>query len=142
MTRIDFYHGATDKIQTACRLVNELHQGGRRILVYAPDETVAAQLDRQLWSQPATGFLPHCRLESSLASETPVLIGSSATSLTEAPHHDVLINLDGELPPVFARFDQLVEIVGTADADRQPARERFKFYRDRGYALQTHNLSA
>jgi DNA polymerase-3 subunit chi len=47
---------------------------GRKVLIYAPDDRVAAQVDRQLWSQPATGFVPHCRAGDTLAGETPVII--------------------------------------------------------------------
>lgn len=139
MTGIDFYHGAQDKVQAACRLIGDLHARGRRILVYAPDEALAAQVDRMLWVQPPTSFVPHCRIGSPLAAETPILIGGS---LDESRHHEVLVNLDGDLPPAFSRFEQLIEIVGTDEADRQPARARFKFYRDRGYALQVHDLAA
>ncbi len=137
MTRIDFYHGAGDKVQTASRLVGELYAQGRKVLVYVQADTLATQVDRLLWVQPATGFVPHCRIGAALAAETPVVIGDS---LDDAAHHDVLVNLDGELPPVFSRFEQLVEIVGTDETDRGPARERFKFYRDRGYAITAHDL--
>ncbi|HMM53836.1 MAG TPA: DNA polymerase III subunit chi [Candidatus Desulfobacillus sp.] len=138
MTRIDFYHGAADKLQSACRLIGELHAHGCRVLVYAPDEELAARTDRQLWVQPATGFLPHCRAGDPLAAETPVVIGGT---LDAAAHHEVLLNLGGELPPAFSRFDRLVEIVSNDEADRGPARERFKFYRDRGYAIEAHDLA-
>ena len=138
MTRIDFHHGASDKVQAACRLIGELYAEGRTVLVYAPSDSLAAQVDRQLWVQPATGFMPHCRIGAALAAETPVVIGGS---LEDAAHHDVLVNLDGDLPPAFSRFDRLVEIVGTDEADRLPARERFKFYRDRGYAITAHDLA-
>ena len=67
----------------------------------------------------------------------PIVIGGS---LDDAAHHDVLLNLGDELPPAFSRFEQLVEIVGTDEAERGPARERFKFYRDRGYAIAAHDL--
>ncbi len=137
MTSIDFYHGAGDKVQTACRLIGELYAQGRKVLVYAQADSLAAQLDRQLWVQPATGFVPHCRISAALSAETPIVIGGS---LDDAAHHDVLVNLDGELPPAFSRFEQLVEIVGTDETDRGPARERFKFYRDRGYAITAHDL--
>ncbi len=137
MTRIDFYHGAGDKVQTACHLIGELYAQRRRILVYARTDSQAAQVDRQLWIQPATGFIPHCRIGASLSPETPVVIGDS---LDDAAHHDVLVNLGGDLPPTFSRFEQLVEVVGLDEADRGPARERFKFYRDRGYAIAAHDL--
>jgi DNA polymerase-3 subunit chi len=139
VTGIDFYHGARDKAQAACRLIGDLYAKGRQVFVYSPEEAMASQVDRMLWTQAATGFIPHCRAGAPLAAETPILIGSSLDGLQQ---HDVLVNLDGELPPAFSRFEQLIEIVGTDDADRQPARARFKFYRDRGYALQAHDLSA
>jgi DNA polymerase-3 subunit chi len=107
-------------------------------MVYAPGEAVAAQIDRLLWTQPPTGFVPHCRSASPLAAETPVVIGAS---IEEVSHHDVLVNLDGDLPPAFARFERLIEIVGGDTADRLPARERYRFYRERGYPLSAHNLT-
>ncbi len=137
MTGIDFHHSAADKLQAACRLVGELYAQGRRVLVYAPSEGMAAQVDRMLWMQPATGFLPHCRAADALAPETPIVIGGS---LDDEAHHDVLVNLDGDLPQAFSRFSQLVEIVGQDDDDKTRARARVKFYRDRGYAIVYHDL--
>lgn len=134
MTLVEFHHDAADKLGLACRLIGRLFQGGRRVVVFAPDGAIAQRLDQLLWSQPALGFVPHVAAGHRLAAETPVVI---AARLDDAPHDDVLVNLDGELPPGFARFRQLVEIVGTDDADRLPARQRFKFYRDRGYELRT-----
>ena len=138
MTSIDFYHGANDKVQAACRLIGDLYAEGRKVLVYAPADATAVQVDRLLWVQPSIGFVPHCRSDSPLAAETAILIGAS---LDDTRHHDVLVNLDGDLPPAFSRFERLIEIVGTDDADRQPARARYKFYRDRGYPLTTHDLN-
>jgi DNA polymerase-3 subunit chi len=137
VTNIDFYHGANDKLQTACRLIGELYAQKRKVLVYAPTEELATRIDRLLWCQPATGFTPHCALGARLAAETSIVIGAT---LGDDAHHDVLVNLDGELPQGFSRFERLIEIVGTDETDRAPARERYKFYRDRGYPLQTHQL--
>ena len=39
-----------------------------------PGRSGHGALDRLLWAQPATGFLPHCRLGSPLAAETPVIV--------------------------------------------------------------------
>lgn len=125
-------------MHAACRLVGELHAQGRQVLIFAPEAALAAEIDRQLWTQPATGFLPHCRCEDALAAQTPVLIGAR---LEDDVPHDVLINLNGELPPAFARYEQLIEIVGETEEDRAPARERFRFYRERGYAITTHDLT-
>ena len=58
------------------------------------------------------------------------------------PHHEVLVNLGGGQPPWFASFERLVEVVGSDDDDRAGARERWRFYRERGYALERHDLAA
>ncbi|MBS1172594.1 MAG: polymerase chi subunit, partial [Proteobacteria bacterium] len=77
--------------------------------------------------------------DSTLAAETPVLI---AGSLELPGHDDVLINLDGELPSGFSRFQRLIEIVGNDEADRIQARGRYKHYRDRGYELNARDIGA
>jgi DNA polymerase-3 subunit chi len=51
------------------------------------------------------------------------------------------VNLHPESPPSFSRFERLIEIVGTDDDDRQQARGRFRFYRDRGYEIHHHDLA-
>ena len=57
------------------------------------------------------------------------------------PHDQVLLNLRDEWPQFFSRFQRLVEIVSLDEEDRRLARERYKFYRDRGYEIQKHDLS-
>ena len=56
-------------------------------------------------------------------------------------HEQVLVNLCPESPPVFSRFERLIEIVGLDEAERDLARTRFRFYRDRGYDIRTHDLA-
>jgi DNA polymerase-3 subunit chi len=138
MTRIDFYFEAEDKLQIACRLSAKAAQQKLRVLIYAPDEAQAQRIDKLLWTWQATGFLPHCMTRSPLAAQTPVLITHDPD---DAPHDEVLLNLHFEWPPAFSRFQRLVEIVGRDDEDRTAARGRFRFYRDRGYEIASHDLS-
>jgi DNA polymerase-3 subunit chi len=56
-------------------------------------------------------------------------------------HEQVLVNLCPECPPVFSRFERLIEIVSLDEAERDLARARFRFYRDRGYDIHTHDLA-
>ena len=138
MTRIDFYHDAEDRLAIACRLVAKAVQQKLRVVVYSPDAAVADTVDRMLWTTPPIAFVPHCRAGHRLAAETPVLI--SADDDHASTHEDVLVNLHDEWPPSFARFHRLIEIVGREDADRQRARARFRFCKDRGYPIHAHNL--
>ena len=138
MTRIDFYFEAEDKLQVACRLSAKAAQQELRVLIYTADEALAQRIDRLLWTWQATGFLPHCMTRSPLAAETPVLITHDPE---DTPHDEVLLNLHSAWPPAFSRFQRLVEIVGRDAQDREAARARFRFYRDRGYAIAKHDLS-
>lgn len=139
MTRIDFYHEADDRLQVACRLVAKAMQQTLRVAIYAPQRDTADAIDNMLWTVPPTGFIPHCAADHPLAAETPVVIVQNEADVGD--HDDVLINLHHEWPPIFARFRRLVEIVSREESDKQHARARFRFYKDRGYAIRTHNLA-
>jgi DNA polymerase-3 subunit chi len=137
VTEILFYTFADDPLDVARRVAAKAYGQGRQVMIYAPDATMADAIDRLLWTTPALGFVPHCRDNDALAGETPVLIGSNPDALRSA---DVMINLHTEQPPAFARFERLVEIVGLDEARVEQGRERYRFYKTRGYALKTHDL--
>jgi DNA polymerase-3 subunit chi len=138
MTRISFLHGAGDRLQAAVAWLAQAAHSGRRVLVYAPQERDLEHLDRLLWALPATGFTPHCKNGAALATETPVVLTGS---LEQPVHDECLLNLSAEVPPAFSRFEHLVEIVSTSDPDKIAGRERFRFYRERGYPLEAKDIS-
>jgi DNA polymerase-3 subunit chi len=138
MTQIDFYTHVEDKLRTACRLAAKAYSTEQRVLVCCPDADIAGRLDRLLWTTPAIGFIPHCLASDALAPETPILIDYLGG---EPAHDQILLNLRPEWPPLFSRFQRLIEVVSLDDEDRRLARERYKFYRDRGYEIRTHDLS-
>ena len=43
-------------------------------------------------------------------------------------------------PPFFSRFERLAEIVSLDEADVASGRERWKFYKARGYEIRSFNL--
>ncbi|MDE0854558.1 MAG: DNA polymerase III subunit chi [Nevskia sp.] len=144
MTRVDFYilpeggkppEGAA---MTACKLCDKAAAGGQRVYVYAPDAAVADTLDSLLWSFRQGSFIAHERAGAALQEPLPaVLIGAG-----EPPdsHHGVMVNLGADVPAFFSRFERVLEIVDGDAAQRAKSRERYKFYRDRGYELSSHNL--
>ncbi|HSQ05721.1 MAG TPA: DNA polymerase III subunit chi [Burkholderiales bacterium] len=138
MTQIDFYTHVEDKLHTAARLVVKAYRQRLRLTVLFDNAEAAQQFDRMLWIAPAIGFVPHCYANDPLARVTPILVDYRGA---EVINDDVLVNLGAERPAAFSRFRRLVEIVALDDADRHAARERYKFYRDRGYDIRTHDLS-
>jgi len=136
MTSIDFYFNAEDRLQVACRLAGKAVKQNQRLLIYAPDAETAGRIDKMLWTWPAIGFVPHCAVHAPLAAETPVLIASG----DEAPERcELLLNLGADCPPHFERFPRLLEVVDASE--REAGRNRYRFYRERGYKITNHDLA-
>ena len=144
MTRVDFYilpEGAKPPegaAMTACKLCDKATSGGQQVYIYAPDAEMAGSIDSLLWSFRQGSFIAHERLGAPLQAPLPlVLIGDA-----EPPeaYHQVMINLGAEVPAFFSRFERVLEVVDGDASQRAKSRERYKFYRDRGYELVSHNL--
>lgn len=143
MTRVDFYilpeGDAENGAVTATKLCDKAAAQGLRIYVHAPDAAEAENLDGALWSLRQGSFLAHERY-SGQAAEEPLPMIYFGEGEPPASHHDVLINLGLDVPAFFSRFERVCEIVAGEPAARAKSRERYKFYKDRGYELKTHNL--
>jgi DNA polymerase III subunit chi len=138
VTKVDFYTGSKDKLRTACQLSHKAMQKGVRTVISLPDAATVDALDKLLWHYPATAFIPHCRSDAENAETVPVVLNSGSDKF---PHHDLLISLHNECVPYFSRFERVIEIVNSDAEDSRLGRERFKFYRDRGYELSHIDLS-
>lgn len=136
MTKVDFYTGSDDKLRTACQLSQKAMQNGLRVLLHVPDEATADKLDKLLWHFPATAFMPHCRSQDADAATMRIVIGHDDTF----PHSELLISLHDVCLPFFSRFERVIEIVGQNDEDAKQGRERYGFYRDRGYEMRHFDL--
>jgi len=145
MTRVDFYvlsHGSDQQRSVfACRLAEKALRLGHGIYVHTRSAAATARLDELMWTYRDGSFLPHLPTENAASTDpagrTPVLLGHD-----EAPadRTDLMINLGAEVPLFFSRFERVAEIVSGENEDRALARDRFRFYRDRGYSLNTHRL--
>ena len=135
MTRVDFHSKVPDKLLYACRLVRKARAADMRVVVLTQDRNQLEVLDAALWTFSAQDFLPHVMADDELAAQTPVILTDDAH--TALPHHQVLINLSGETPAHFARFERLFEIISTDEDDLAAGRERYRQYQQRGYSL-TH----
>ncbi|HEX8011019.1 MAG TPA: DNA polymerase III subunit chi [Casimicrobiaceae bacterium] len=138
MTSIDFYTHVTDRLAVAARLVAKAFAQHGSVRVLTPDPATTDTLDRALWLKPPIAFLPHCRVGSALAGQTPIWVDDIDDHPGPAV---VLINLKAAAPSFFSRFERLVEIVGLDEADVAAGRNRYRYYRERGYELRTHSLA-
>ena len=143
MTRVDFYvldeNGSLSREQFVCRLLEKAYHKSHKIYLQTQNQAQAQHLDRLIWTYQQGSFLPHIQLEanSKVDKLTPIQISYGAD---QCPHDDVLINLATEVPLFFSRFHRVAEIIPADTTLRTQARERFRFYRDRGYTLHTHSI--
>jgi DNA polymerase III subunit chi len=134
MTRIDFHTNVGDALLYACRLVRKAYLADQQVVVLAEPARLRA-FDEMLWTFSPLEFVPHCMADNAVAAQTPIVL---AADLERAPHHRVLLNLGAAVPPQFARFERLLEVIGDASEELASGRERYRFYRDRGYTLNNY----
>jgi DNA polymerase III subunit chi len=136
LTRIDFYQTSGDEHAFACRLIDMVYRKGRQIYVHTSTEELARTLNEQLWTFKEDSFVPHSL--HSEAMDVPIKIGFDHEP---EEHQDVLINLSGQIPHFFSRFDRVAEIVPVDQNSRKSARENYAYYKERGYVLNYHEIS-
>lgn len=147
MTRIDFYiieEGSEAATETfICRLTEKAWSQNNAVYIHALDAQHATKYDELLWTFNHDSFVPHQQIQNETEQNkiNNVLIGHQMTENTPITYHDVLINLNHETPSFFSQFERVAEIITTDETSRSKGRERYQFYRDRGYALETHKLS-
>ncbi|MGQ0656598.1 MAG: DNA polymerase III subunit chi [Chromatiales bacterium] len=141
MTRIDFHVlPATGDIETdrwACKLTAKASRQGHRVYIQATSEAQARRLDELLWTFRDVSFLPHGLIGEGNEGVT-ILVGHGDTP---PPENEVMINLAHPVPSFFSRFERVVEIVAADEEGRARARERYRFYQERGYSLTSHNIN-
>jgi len=133
MTRIIFYTNLNDKHTTLTALVQQALEKRHQVTILAENEKTACATSDILWESSAIGFIPNVLSSHALASETPVVIDWQEKALFQ---DDILINLTQEQLISFSRFRELIELVGNNEDDKVAARQRYKFYRDRGYEIK------
>ena len=83
--QVDFYQLAgTPAEQVIGSIGDKLLSGDGRLLVVAEDEVFLARLDRVLWDQEVTGFLPHGVAGGSDDSRQPILLSTSPDAPNQA----------------------------------------------------------
>ena len=142
MTKVDFYLlsgvGPAVRETMACKLVDKVYRMKHNIYIHTDSETNAQQLDNVLWTFKPGSFIPHSICKPGIPCKEPVIIGYQ----DQPPeYHDVLVNLSDDVPLFFSQFNRVAEFVDADENARTMARTRFKFYKDRGYELKTHELS-
>jgi DNA polymerase-3 subunit chi len=101
---IDFYQlGGTALEPVIASIAGKLLADGGRLLIVADDEGLLARLDRALWDQGGTSFLPHAIAGGTDDARQPILLSTSP----DAPNlaRNMLI-ADGEWREAALTYDR------------------------------------
>ncbi len=110
--------------QAAVRLAAWHYAQGRRVLLLAPDQLSAEELDRMLWTFEPNSFIPHEQAGGADQAVEPVLIATASENLNQA---SVLIMLKPEEPEELSGYTHLIYFVPAEQGDAlMEARERYK----------------
>ena len=102
--QVDFYQlGGTPAEQVIANLAEKVLASDGRLLVVGADEAFLTRLDRMLWDQGPTGFLPHALAGGTDDARQPILLSTSP----DAPNlaRNILI-ADGEWRDAALTYDR------------------------------------
>lgn len=136
--RVAFHFNAVDPLGYTCRLIQKALGKGARLVVCAP-HSVLQQLDEKLWAWSEAAFVPHA------SPEAPEhVLRLSPVWLRERLQGDepgqVLVNLSHTTPAGFERFQRLIDVVSSLDADRAKARQRWREHTGQGRVPESFDV--
>jgi DNA polymerase-3 subunit chi len=141
MRQIDFYILPTEdpigRLRMACRITEKVYTLGHTVHIHTDSPEMSRQLDELLWTFRDRSFIPH-QIQPQDPQDCRVTLGHN----WDPTQGGVLVNLAQDVPGFYERFERVTEIVDQAPAARHSARERYRYYRDRGLALRHHRLNA
>lgn len=141
MTRIDFYllksTDAKARYLIACKLAEKAWRAGMKITLFTASPEEDRLLDDLLWQFRPASFIPHATISAPTLAGLGCVI--SHQGLNEG-FMDMLINLSPNVPPGFEKFERLAELIDENEAIKKEGRVHYRFYKDQGYAIETHQM--
>ena len=116
--RVDFYQLGEATAESVIASVGQRLIGeGQRLLVVAEDEAMLARLDRLLWDQGASSFIPHGLAGGTDDSAQPILLSQSIDAPNRARN---LMIADGVWRDAALGYDRAFHLFdqGSVDAAR------------------------
>ena len=129
MTHIEFIFNVVDKTTLAIGLTEQLIRRNRSALIYFEDQKAIDDFSLALSEKEL--FMPH------LIDENALLNKLSLTQSKLDLMDDTLINFASKEIKGFSRYLKMYELVGHDDEDKNSARERYRFYKDCGYQINS-----
>jgi len=143
VTRIDFYvQNRANQIaheHLICKITEKAWQNQHAIFLLCSNTEQVDRFDELLWTFSETSFIPHSPIcDGDGDGGGKVVILSSERKMLR--NYEVLINLTTDVPEHAGKFVRVIESTGYNEAMREDARKKYKYYKDRGYPIFTHEI--
>ncbi len=113
--QVDFYQLAgSPPEQVIASLAGKLLAQQQRLLVVANDEPFLARLDRMLWDQGATSFLPHALAGGTDDAQQPILLSTTEDAPNQARN---MLIADGIWRDLALNYDRSFYLFDAATLD-------------------------
>jgi DNA polymerase-3 subunit chi len=133
LTHIEFIFNVVDKTTLAIGLTEQLIRRNRSVLIFFEDQLTIDHFSLSLSEKEL--FMPHLIEENAFFNKLSLTL--SKVDLMD----DTLINFASKEIKGFSRYLKMYELVGHDDGDKNSARERYRFYKDCGYQVDSMNAS-
>ena len=131
MTNVQFIFNVKDKSTLLhSLLLHNLHKK-KTSLIFCGDQSEIAALSENLWSNSGINFFPHT-VNKPCENEV-ILLSNKRIDWMD----DTLINFSNSMIDGFNRYLKLIELVTDDEKKKEKGRERFKFYKDCGYKVNS-----
>ena len=146
MTEIAFHINIANPLEHVQRLLQKIWKSEAKAVLIAPDAFLQ-ELSLALWAQTPSSFWAHsfARDDAALQAAGGLVLCTPEEALQfAAPDSRVLLQWHHVDVPVagFERYPRFIELVPSQDAAKAAARQRWKYYQTRGYALKMHDMQA
>jgi len=143
MTQVEFYSVQSEQNKLPVTHITEVvkrgYRKGQKVFIHTENKALAEKIDEILWTHDAKSFLPHQLVGEDEKTIPPIEIGFGQEPNIQP---DILINLSHEVPSFFSQFNWVFEYAFGDDEQKEKARSRFKFYRERGYPLNHRKITS
>jgi DNA polymerase-3 subunit chi len=143
MTLVEFYllpcKTIDQRLTLVCRLADKALQKQQTLYIHTQDQAMTEQLDQMLWEFRPESFVAHSIATNNTMSNDlePILLSHD---IEPDAKRDVFINLSDDEPVFFSRFPRALEIVDEAPETKKHGRQRWSFYKVRGYPMKHHHV--
>ena len=145
LTRIDFYYDVKDILSFASRMARKLYyekviSAKQPLVIRCKDQSHCEEVSYSIQNFSKKDFLPCAQFSDKSADLFPIILSTVSEIPLWADDIIVLLNLDTKIEMTFSSYCRVIEIVDQTELNRQKGRERYKYYKERGYEIFGHRV--